>query len=86
MKTVAAATIASASQMGRARGNVGSWNKWQQSRVSLSPTLGAGKGVNYLLPFAGCLCWAKIQRVVTSWVVESGALCSSPSFAIYYSV
>lgn len=40
METAAAATIASASQMGRGRGNVGSWNKWRWSRVSLSPTLG----------------------------------------------
>lgn len=55
----------------------------QRSRVSLSPTLGAGRGVNYLLPFAGCLCWAELQRVVPSWAVESGALRSSPSFAIY---
>lgn len=85
MKTAAAAaaaaTIPAAGQMGRGTGD-----EWQWSRVILSPTLGAAKSVNYLLPFAGCLYQARLHGVVTSWAVVSSTLCSNPSFAIYYPV
>lgn len=51
------------------------------------PNLRVEKGANNdFLPFADDRGWARLQRVVTSWLVESGAMRSSPSSAIDYPV